>query len=350
MGISASASAITVYKKDGTTLGIIGRLEGQIASGTNGFAGDDGSETRTNLGARLGLTFAHDLDFIPETKLVGRMEWQIRSQKNDKNTGSNDLKSRYAYIGLSNKTWGDVLLGRTKNPLYQVMKMTDKYKNFTPNMYNYGFTSIDDSYQFNRQDGTVQWNGDFGGHQIQVAWISGNGATLGGYEPDDKKKNPKDTLDYGVMASYRTSFDLGDVTITPSIAASRYKRQDNIANSSKRNEIDEVLGGVQLDYQNWEVAVTALRDTIAIDNKDDQHYNGMDSLVSYDFGKVKALTGYSFLNQSKEKYDEKKDWRAEVQITLAKKTWLSFTYDKNFASANKKTNDDALIAGIRYDF
>lgn len=33
--------------------------------------------------------------------------------------------------------------------------MTDKYKNFTPNVYNYGITTIDDSYQFNRQDGTL---------------------------------------------------------------------------------------------------------------------------------------------------------------------------------------------------
>lgn len=34
--------------------------------------------------------------------------------------------------------------------------MTDKYKNSTPNIYSYSITTIDDSYQFNRQDGTLQ--------------------------------------------------------------------------------------------------------------------------------------------------------------------------------------------------
>ena len=96
------------------------------------------------------------------------------------------------------------------------MRMTDKYKNFTPNVYNYGITTIDDSYQFNRQDGTLQWNGDFSGHQVQLAYVFGNG------------NSDNDALDNGMMASYRKMIKFGDVKITPAIAVSQYNRQDGV--------------------------------------------------------------------------------------------------------------------------
>lgn len=272
-GMTTSSYAMSIYNKDGNTLDIYGRVEGKIASGENSYAG---SETRTNLGGRLGIYLTRDLDFIPETKIVGRLEWQVRTEKNDSNTGDSDLKARYSYIGLSNKTWGELIVGRTKNPLYQVMKMTDKYKNFTPNIYSYGITTIDDSYQFNRQDGVKTTDG--------------------------------------------------------------------------RNQNDQIMAGLQLSYKNVEAAVTALRTSIARDNKSDNDFKGMDSLLSWKYGKFKFLTGYSFLDEKDKSVYEKEDWRVETQITLADDTWLSFTYDKAFANKNQKVNDDALIVGLRYDF
>jgi predicted porin len=335
MGMSTSAFALNVYDKDGNTLDIYGRVEGTIASGDNSFAG---SETRSDLGGRLGVYLTKDLTFLPDTKVVGRLEWQVRTEKNDNNTGDSDLEARYSYIGLSNKTWGEVIAGRTKNPLYQVMRMTDKYKNFTPNVYNYGVTTIDDSYQFNRQDGTVQWNANFAGNEIQMAWVTGNG------------NSDNDAMDYGAMASYRKLFRLGDVRITPAIAASRYKRQDGIVTTDGRNQHDQIMGGLQLNYKAWELAVTALRTSISRDNKSDNNFKGLDSLISYNFGKVKVLGGYSVLNEDDKDIPEKEDWRVETQLTLAKNTWLSFTYDKSLANKNQETNDDALIVGLRYDF
>lgn len=335
MGMSSSAFALNVYDKDGNTLDIYGRVEGTIASGENSFAG---SETRSDLGGRLGIYLTRDLTFLPDTKVVGRLEWQVRTEKNDNNTDDSDLEARYSYIGLSHKTWGELIAGRTKNPLYQVMKMTDKYKNFTPNIYSYGITTIDDSYQFNRQDGTVQWNAKFAGNEIQLAWVSGNG------------NSDNDALDYGAMASYRKLFRVGDVRITPAIAVSRYKRQDGVVTTDGRNQNDQIMGGLQLNYKAWELAVTALRTSISRDNKSDNNYKGLDSLISYNFGKVKVLGGYSFLNEDDKNIAEKEDWRVETQLTLAEDTWLSFTYDKSLASKNQKTNDDALIVGLRYDF
>lgn len=71
ISMSSSAFALNVYNKDGNTLDIYGRVEGKIASGNNSFAG---SESRSDLGGRLGIYLTRDLDLLPETKIVGRLE------------------------------------------------------------------------------------------------------------------------------------------------------------------------------------------------------------------------------------------------------------------------------------
>lgn len=53
-------------------------LRGKIASGQNSFAG---SESRSDLGDRVGIYLTRDLDLLPETKIVGRLEWQVRTEK-----------------------------------------------------------------------------------------------------------------------------------------------------------------------------------------------------------------------------------------------------------------------------
>ncbi|MGS0066803.1 porin, partial [Escherichia coli] len=95
---------------------------------------------------------------------------------------------------------------------------------------------IDDSYQFNRQDGTLQWNGDFSGHQVQLAYVFGNG------------NSDNDALDNGMMASYRKMIKFGDVKITPAIAVSQYNRQDGVKTTDGRKKHSQVMGGLQFDY------------------------------------------------------------------------------------------------------
>lgn len=335
LGISTSASALNVYKDKSNSLDIYGRIEWQIANGKGSFADND---ARSQLGGRLGVYLTRDISLFEDTKIVGRLEWQVRTEKDDNKTKDKDLDARYAYIGLSHAKYGELIAGRTKNPLYQVMKITDKYKNFTPNVYNFGLSSIDDSYQFNRQDGTLQWNGEFAKNEIQLAYVTGNGNS------DNK------TLDYGMMASYRTTFKLGDVKISPGLAASQYNREKEITATDGRRKHRQLMGGVQVDYSDLSLGVTVGKTSIKRDNKSDNDFIGMDTVLSYDFGDVKLLGGYSFLDEDGKHIYEKEDWRVETQLTLAKKTYLSVTYDKEVANKNKRTNNDAVILGLRYDF
>ncbi len=336
-GISSSALAVNVYKDKDTTLDIYGRLEYQFAHGDASFAGND---SRNQLGGRLGIYVTRDLSLLEETKVIGRLEWQVRTEKNDNKTKDKDLDARYAWLGLSHARYGELIGGRTQNPLYQVMRMTDKYKNFTPNVYNYGISTIDTSYQFNRQDGTLQWNGDFDGHQIRAAYVAGNG------------NSDNEVLDNAMMLSYRKMLKVGDLKITPAIAASEFNRKDNIQKkvTDGRKKHQQVMGGLQFDYDAMSLAVTAGKLTIERDNKSDNDYVSFDSVASYQFEKVKILGGYSFLDEDGQDIYEKEGWRAEAQLTMAKNTYLSVSYIKQLADKNVKTNDDAVIVGLRFDF
>lgn len=75
-----------------------------------------------------------------------------------------------------------------------------------------------------------------------------------------------------------------------------------------------------------------------------------DSLISWKYQKLRFLGGYSTLNEDGKNIAERRGWRAETQLTLAKDVYFSLTYLKNLANKNQRSNEHAVIGGLRYDF
>lgn len=333
--LAGAAGAATVYEDDVNELNVYGRLESQIANGDESFADDD---TRARMTGRLGFTMSRALTRIDNTKVIGKLEWQVRTEANDtKLDEGEDLEARYIYVGIDNDTIGEVIVGRTKNPLYQVMKVTDKYNNYTPGIYNYGISSIDGSYKYNRQDATLQWNGKFDGHEIQVAYVFGNGESA--------------PLDNAIMASYRKVIKVAGFQITPSIGISQFNREDGTVamTDTSRKQHNQALAGLEFRYANFTFGVTGDYVNIDQDNGKDDYF-GLDTIVAYKWNEFKILSGYSFLDEKDKDIYEKEDWRIEGQWTLAKKTYLSLTYDRELKSKNKDSEDDAITLGLRFNF
>ncbi|EOX1575374.1 porin [Vibrio cholerae] len=322
------AHAQTVYDDQTNKLDIYGRVEGQIINNSD--------DTWGKLGGRLGFDMSRELDVIENSRVIGKFEWQVRTETNDTRLDAGeDLEARYNYIGLENDNWGMVIFGRTKNPLYQVMKMTDKYKNYTPSIYNFGISSIDTSYKYNRQDATLQYNGEFGMHEIQAAYVLGNGEN--------------ERLDHGVMTSYRMNYKGDGLKISPAIALSQYQRENNNT-STKRKQHDQMLAGIEASFNQFTVSLTGNKTNIELDNGSEEQYFGLDSLIAYKWDQFQLLAGYSFLDEKNEDIYEKEDWRVEGQWTLARRTFLSLTFDRELAAKNTSSEDKSITLGLRYDF
>ncbi len=332
--LASFAQAQNVYDDQTNKLDIYGRLEGQITKGEESFSGED--DWRGRLSGRLGFNMSRELSAIDNSRVVGKFEWQVRTETNDTRLDQGeDLEARYNYVGIEHDDWGMLFFGRTKNPLYQVMKITDKYKNYTPGIYNYGISSIDTSYKYNRQDATLQYNGHFGMHEVQAAYVLGNGENA--------------RLDNGMMASYRINYKGDNFRLSPALAISQFNRNDNNTDT-KRNQHNQLMAGVELNVKGWLFGVTADFVKIDEDGGTEDEYFGMDSIVAYKWDRFRVLAGYSFLNQKDEDLYEKEDWRVEGQWTLARRTYLSLTYDRELVAKNKDSNDDAITLGLRYDF
>ncbi len=332
--LASFAQAQTVYDDETNKLDVYGRLESQIAKGDESFVGEDDWSGR--MSGRLGFNMSRALTAVDGSRVVGKFEWQIRTESNDTRFDEGeDLQARYNYVGIENDDWGMLVFGRTKSPMYQVMRMTDKYKNYTPGMYNYGLSSIDTSYSYNRQDATLLYNGTFGIHQVEAAYVLGNGEN--------------DRLDNGMMASYRMNYKGSGFKLSPAIAVSQFNRNDDNTDTSRKQH-NQVMVGAELSLKGVTFGLTANYLKIDLQSGAEDKYFGMDSIVAYKWNRFTVLAGYSFLDEKDEDTYEKEDWRVEGQWTLARRTYLSLTYDRELIASNKKSDDDAITLGLRYDF
>lgn len=75
-----------------------------------------------------------------------------------------------------------------------------------------------------------------------------------------------------------------------------------------------------------------------------------DPLIAYKWDQFQLLAGYSFLDEKNEDIYEKEDWRIEGQWTLARRTFLSLTFDRELAAKNSSSDDKSITLGLRYDF
>ncbi|MFE8118442.1 porin [Brenneria goodwinii] len=334
--ITTSVHAVTVYNNKDTRLDIYGRVEAQIG---NGWTNDN--TNAANLTGRLGFEAQQKLD--ESFNLFGKLEWQVTTQKNDTKNTEDNWDVRYAYAGVGSKDYGRIMVGRTRNPMYQWMGLTDRYMNYTANVYsNWVGSRIDSSWQWNRQDGTIQYEYENKGVDVRLAYVMGNGAA-------------DSTIDNGYMASLGYSFDIQiagkPLKIKPVIAwQSLTKDPKNTTLSGNYTDYSQKGAGIRLNYDKALLALNIGRQSYERQGRPDIDYDVFDSLAEYWFtNKIALRGGYSQLIEKKSNYVHRRQWVTEAEYRLKRNIHFSVTwiYDER---ESYDSAENLWIAGLRYDF
>lgn len=198
----SSASAITLYENDGTTVSFDGSVrfvleqankKSKDAAGTERTAIKTHSNLR-NAGSRMALRFKHEIN--DDLYALGRVEVRFRSDdttgSSNKSSGFGDLYTKRAYAGLGSKTFGEVTFGRQ-------LTIADDY-GLTKD-YEYGMVPKS-SYIETEGESVIRYD-YFGieGLQIGLNYNFPNSRSNGtrGEVPVDEIKNA-----YGIGATYST--------------------------------------------------------------------------------------------------------------------------------------------------
>lgn len=340
---SATASAATVYDKDGTSLSVGGRVQSVLFNGWYKKTGEKDSSLVNSARFNIaGTTKVNDY-----LTVLAFSEWDMADGEK-KNIGDN-LVSREQYVGADFGSFGKLIAGKTLDSTRQVMAATD--------IFEYVDVQNDTGINGDRRNGLFRYdlnnNGLFASVTYETAAddqkIFGtkfdvqNGYALAlGYTFDNVVFGPLSVkAGFNFIDGQKDKFDGLELT----------KRIDNAKNfatsiawgsSSEGLYLAALYYSQKIDYQQ--------NNTSGLTNKglkDNFDRKGYEFTVGYGFDNgVGVYTGYQ-TQQLKNKYynNDKKDnydlRRVPVQV--------KYTYNPNFkvwAEAEFDANSDPKYAGL----
>jgi outer membrane pore protein E len=340
--VATQAQATEVYKNEKVSLDLNGRAYAGHFFGTKDKAGTPGEKSE-KLGANQFIRFGAKGETIVSgtMKAVGVYETQMNIGTNEKTISDNtgNLRTRYAYAGLKDETWGQATFGRQKGAVSLITDWTDKA--LTDGYGNDALGQATDKFATGRAADVVKYSGTF-----------------------DK---------LGVDASYKfdddTTEDVGGNTNTAATAAAygaavTYALPMNISVGTGYNVGQFESAGVSTDAKLWVAGVKyddkAFYSALNYSKGTDfvaagQDHTGIEAAVGYDF--INGFGLMALYNSQTVKQDGKADVDAVKYYTLG----AQYKFNKNLRVAgeyrinNRDTTstydykNDMQLA-VRYDF
>lgn len=364
LAVATSATAATVYDKDGTSLKVGGRVQAIAYNGNFGKAGEDDATLKNSARFNVaGTTKVNDA-----VSVFAFTEWEASNGNNEKGA-DNDFTARDQYVGADFGAFGKVQAGKSLNSIYDVQAATDVFEETG--------ALVQGDTNGNRRPGTIRYiydnNGLYASASLQVA--------------QDKVTVLDQKLDVESGFSLGLGYTFDNVVFGPLSVKAAYdyvRAQDDYTVKYDKNEDGKYP---VLDFKNTAVSVAWGSDTglyfAALYNVYKVNYDDFTDGDGDDYSnardKVKGLelvAGYGFDNglsltigyDVKDYKEKETGWTssssiqrrvpviANYQVAPTFKVWVEAEFDANSSddvNNDKKThnNKDTLFAaGARYVF
>ena len=358
LAVATSATAATVYDKDGTSLKVGGRVQAVAFNGNFGKAGRDDASLKNSARFNVaGTTKVNDA-----VSVFAFTEWEASNGNNEKGA-DNDFTARDQYVGADFGVFGKVQAGKSLNAIYDVQSATDVFEEV-------GSAQVQGDTNGDRRSGTFRYiydnNGLYASASFQTA--------------QDQVKVAGNKLDVENGFGFGLGYTFDNVVFGPLSVKAAYdyvKCQDDSDFIQTDEDGKKILpAGRAFDsFKNTAVSVAWGSDSglyfaalftvskVTFDNYTDGIYKtnprakvkGAELVAGYGFDNGLSLTiGYHFKDE-KEKYT---GWTssssiqrrvpviAYYQVAPTFKVWVEAEFDAN---SSDNANFRGTILGREYD-
>lgn len=308
---ASAANAAVVYNNEGTKVELGGRLS-VIAEQSNTTVDDQKQQhgALRNQGSRFHIKATHN--FSDGFYAQGYLETRLISSYDSENTdGFGGIVTRYAYVTLGNKAFGEVKLGRAKTIADGITSAEDKEYGVLNNSKYIPTNGNTAGYTFKGIDGLVLGANYLLAQKYDTAGVAG--------------EVQKQSISNGVQVGAK--YDANNIVAAIAFGRTNYKESSNIA-LGRKEQLEGVLS--TLGYR----------------------FSDLGLLVSLDSGYAKTKNHKEMpvkATNSKPAYDEKRYFVSPgFQYELMEDTnvYGNFKYERTSSDEGKKTHEHAVLFGV----
>lgn len=274
----STASAATVYDKDGTSLAVYGRVQSVLYSDKAGISysktetldgtADESATVKTS--GRLGVDMRTQV--YGDIAAFAKMEWDA-ADGNEKDT----FKARYLWVGLDFAQAGQVKFGRFEPAIKYAIGQTDIFDdwgcaglagnddkrksmlqyswsgNGFDAIVSYGFANkgehVDGAFGLNGENGDLDYSASVAAGYTSPDVVFGPIAVRAGYEKveyADSKANNYTTYTYDSSSHYAIGLSWGSLNLGPYVAAVYQNRDFDVkGNAANVKDTDYSVSGYE---------------------------------------------------------------------------------------------------------
>lgn len=307
---ASAANAAVVYNNEGTKVELGGRLS-VIAEQSNTTVDDQKQQhgALRNQGSRFHIKATHN--FSDGFYAQGYLETRLISSYDGENTdGFGGIVTRYAYVTLGNKAFGEVKLGRAKTIADGITSAEDKEYGVLNNSKYIPTNGNTAGYTFKGIDGLVLGANYLLAQKYDTAGVAG--------------EVQRQSISNGVQVGAK--YDANNIVAAIAFGRTNYK-ESSVIQLGRKEQLKGVLS--TLGYR----------------------FSDLGLLVSLDSGYAKTKN-HKELNKptgAKPAYDEKRYFVSPgFQYELMEDTnvYGNFKYERTSSDEGKKTHEQAVLFGV----